>query len=367
MQTMFVVLLLLSVSSEGLSQRVTVVEAEKLEKSQLLHTYFKSKDTKKEDRSVEASAIEGIEPGKLLVADDKPYLNSDGRWRPPKLLVVNRENGEEINTLEFDDITDMPDWEAMAQDGADTYYVTGSHGPLIKFRLNNGVIDKKSVAKLNIWSDLKQKGESDLTQIEGLTVIPSSDSTKDSILIVGLRKSGGQVEIYRAELPRSPEQNQALKLIKTYQFAAGKDVKNNADMHLSSLEYVVAWKALLILTSAEVEATNALHGNALWFLPVTPEDLKVDNFRLVEPKKVLEFEVGRKAEGICVISEEQVANAQTRKAQVAVVYDNDIQRISENHPSSFQLLNLIYEPESKELTQPRRKVKPAAYLRKRVQ
>jgi hypothetical protein len=118
-------------------------------------------------------------------------------------------------------------------------------------------------------------------------------------------------------------------------------------MHLSSIEYVPAWKGLLILTSAE-DASNALPGNALWFLPVAPEDLKADKFKDVTPKKVLEFEAGRKAEGICVISEGQVPNAQTRNAKIAVVYDNESSGITTNHPSSFQLLNLVYQPESKE-------------------
>jgi hypothetical protein len=167
---MFAGLLLLSVSYDGLSQTVAVVEAE-----QIPHTSFKAKDTKKEDRHIEASAVERIDPGKLLVADDKSA----------KLLVVNQANGEVIGDVEFAGITGTPDWEAMAQEGNGTFYVAASHDPVIKFRLENGVIVKDSVVRLQIWKDLKQKGEADSTQIEGLAVIPSSESNKNAILIVG--------------------------------------------------------------------------------------------------------------------------------------------------------------------------------------
>ena len=142
-------------------------------------------------------------------------------------------------------------------------------------------------------------------------------------------------------LIKSSEQNQPLKLIEAFRFKAGEAMDKVTNMHLSSLEYVPSWKGFLILTSSENPRTVP-HGNALWFLPVTSEDLKVDKFKEVSPIKVLDFDDSRQAEGLCVISEGQVGKAQTRKAQIAIVYDNDK---SDKVPASLQLVNLVYEPE----------------------
>ena len=129
-----------------------VERADEFKGGKLPHKLFNSKLTTIDVQTIEASAVEPIKNDKrLLVADDNR----------PQLLVVDPENGEVTDILEINGVGNIPDWEGMAQDRCGNYYLTGSRGPLIKFSLNNGVINKESVVKFNIWNDLEIKREPD--------------------------------------------------------------------------------------------------------------------------------------------------------------------------------------------------------------
>jgi hypothetical protein len=259
---------------------------------------------------IEPSAVELIDAGTyLLVVNDKK----------PDLLVVDAEKREiKANLL----IQGFWDWEAMAKDSENNYYLIGSQSHLIRFRLNE---KEKDPAKIKIESEpvlldikksfdsIKQVLKDQTIEIEGLAVLESG-GTKE--LIVGIRTNSGTVHIYRVALTGE------LSLKPFFHF----DVKKTQDVnwHLSSIEYVPDWKGFLIVLSTENKATNEFYGNMLWFV----SDKKLEGLQQgstgyigkVTPRKVEVFEEKMKAEGLVVVCSNKA------KLKVVIVFDNDYSR-----------------------------------------
>lgn len=335
---------------------------------------FLSLGTGQEDKKIEASAVEPIGDGKLLLVADDESKN---------LIVVEASTGRITQELKLlKDVDKKPKWEAMALDLEGTYYVIASHSVkdptetgaqkklkdhsrLFRFRLKGGgadgtplAIDEASVVEWDITDALAIEGYSsdpskNKVKIEGLAVRALQDSAKGTTvreLVIGLRQPDEPVtRVYAADITQLPASKPGLALRPLFKFDAGK--REGVRSQLSSIEYLPAWKGFLILTSTE-DTSTIFHGNTLWFLPdekisaASPanpqlDKLKLSDLQLVEPQKVWLFGVDSKAEGLCVLSEEAGSGkTQTRQARLALVHDNDTETTGISGSLQFLTLRL---------------------------
>ncbi len=292
------------------------------------------------DPKLEASAVEGIGDGSLLlVADDKT----------PGLVVVETATGRRVGPpLSLGKVADgpiAPKWEGMARDG-DTYYVIGSHSGklakdrvaharLVRFTLastNPPAIDLQSVVSLDLATSLAQVegfkavGDApgdDPAKIEGLTVRPTAGGRE---LVIGLRKPNDTIRAYAALLPESSgDLTSPLKLRRLFSFedAPVGDIRRE----LGSLEYSPEWRGFFIITLCEDEK-NAFDENVLWFLP----DASISKDGLSHPTRVWTFARGFKAEGVAVVSSKGDA------LNLVISFDNDAAHT--RMPSMIQTITL---------------------------
>jgi hypothetical protein len=336
---------------------------------------FLTGDTGREDRKIEPSGVEPIANGSLLlVADDKNE----------SLIVVEAATGRVNQSLSLRAFDNRPKWEALTRDDEGAYYVIGSHfvedpaeagaqkkltdvSRLLGFRLRSDgaggtplVIDPESIIEWDITDALAVEGyhrdpRKNEVNIEGLAVRTLRDPVGHVTLrelVIGLREPHNPIRVYAANITQLPAANAKLALNPLFRFDAGK--RRSTLSQLSSIDYMPAWKGFFILTSTE-DKSNRYHGNTLWFLSdekisasrpaQLPHDkLKLADLRLVEPRKVWLFGLDAKAEGICVLSEEAASSGgQTRRARLALVYDNDTKKTG--HPGLLQFITLLRWPE----------------------
>lgn len=269
----------------------------------------------KNPEGIESSAVEPIGDGTfLLVANDKK----------PELLVVNSATGEITKPyLSIPGLQGNPDWEAMAKDSDNNYYLIGSRSDLIRFRLNDE--KEKDPLKIKIESkptllDIKESFDSikkvlrvSSPEIEGLAV-RENFGTKE--LVVGIRETNAQtINLYRAELTGNSKPS--LQLF--FPFNVSKTEKVN--WHLSSIEYIPDWYGFLIVLSTENENPKEFYGNMLWFVSDKKskelQQSPTDKIETVNPTTDQIFDRGMKAEGLAVIC----SNKATLK--VVIAFDND--------------------------------------------
>jgi hypothetical protein len=293
------------------------------------------------DRKIEASAIEPIGDGSLLlVADDKT----------PGLVVVDAETGfrkgEPLSLGDFGPIA--PKWEGMAHDEP-WYYVVGSHSgklaeerkahaKLVRFRflsVDPPTIDTSSITSFNLAESLGEveglrlsgdTTEDDRVKIEGLTIRPTKDGRE---LVIGLRKPNDTIRVYAAMLPENSGKDSSLKLRKLFAFADAP--VGEVRRELGSLEYSPEWKGFFILTLCEDEA-NHFDENVLWFLP----DSAIPPEGLAKPTKVWTFARGFKCEGVAVLPR-RIAD-QPDSLRLILSFDNDSAKTK--MPSMIQTLTL---------------------------
>jgi hypothetical protein len=266
----------------------------------------------KNEEKFDPSAVEPIGDGTyLLVADDDTT----------PLLIVDAKTREIIpKRLEIPDFqASNPDWEAMAKDSENNYYLIGSHSHLLRFRLKDEM--EKDPAKIKIECkidiDIKEffdslqgilKGHS--PQIEGLAVWRNGGKKE---LVVGVREKGSKtIHVYHSEFA---DDKLHLKLLFHFIVPEVENAKN-VEWHLSSIEYVPAWDGFLVITSTEEQ--DKFYGSMLWF--VSNEMLKglKQSSTEVTPDKSKVFEPTMKAEGLAVLPSTDKA-----KLRVIIVFDND--------------------------------------------
>ena len=315
----------------------------------LLHRPLMAADSTALDMVLEASAVEPIGDGRLLlVADDK--VNG--------LMVVEAATGLRVGppltSTAFP--SEGAKWEAMARDDAGAYYLIGSHSGrpselaahsyLLRFRLKGGgadgaalAIDESSVTRFDIAEALAREGLYNLAdptknrvKIEGLAVrsVAAGVAAAGQQLVIGLREPDTPITAYAAQIPSGTTGTgapQRLALRKLFTFPAG--TRESVRSQLSSLEYVPGWQGFLIVTSSE-DNDNKYHGNTLWFKPDGQS----------APRKIAVFGVGIKAEGLCLLGTETVQGYAV--ARIALVYDNDAARTKA--PSLIQMLTLVRWP-----------------------
>jgi hypothetical protein len=324
-------------------------------------------ETGEVDKKIEPSAVEPIGDGTLLLVADDDSKN---------LFVVEAATGKIKQSLKLNAVDKKPKWEGMARDDEGAYYVLGSHSVkdltepdapeklkarsrLFRFRLKDGgaagqtpVIDEASVIEWDLTEALAVEGYSadpqqNKVKVEGLAVrvlLDASNRVAARELVVGLRAPDMPVRAYVADITQLPADKSRLALKPFFKFNAGQ--LEGVNSQLSSLEYVPAFKGFLILTSTE-DASNAFHGNTLWFLPdktimaarptkLPGTELRLADLKLVEPQRVSVFGKGNKAEGICMTS--AGAASQTKQARFALVFDNDTQ--TTGIPGALQFFNL---------------------------
>ncbi|HEV3162693.1 MAG TPA: hypothetical protein VGZ22_01535 [Isosphaeraceae bacterium] len=305
------------------------------------------------DRQIEASAIEAIGDGKLLlVAHD----------RSAELFVVETATGQRVGRpltcSQFPNGAEIPPkWEGMARDDQGCYYVIGTHSGksdsdrpsrsfLFRFRLTGGTngtpvaIDGSSVRRWHLADSLKttlgrelpDAAAVDLRKIEGLTVrtVTGGEGKPGRVeLIVGLREPSDLVRAFVADIAQTPENNATLSLTPLFRFDAGS--REGVPCQLTSLNYMPEWKGFLIVTATE-DDQNVFHGNTLWFLP----DEQVARGPRVSPDAVYVFEPAMKAEGLCTLPGASGPNP--RSVRLAVSFDNDPH--STHIPSRLQILTI---------------------------
>ena len=148
-----------------------------------------------------------------------------------------------------------------------------------------------------------QKNE---VNIEGLAVRTLRDPAGRLTLrelVVGLREPHDSARAYAANITVLPAPHAKLALYPLFRFDAGS--RAGIPSHVSSLDYLAAWRGFFGLTSTE-DQDNRYHGNTLWFLSddkiaaalpaALPRDtVNLDDLRFVEPQKVLVFGLDVKA------------------------------------------------------------------------
>jgi hypothetical protein len=232
---------------------------------------------------IEASGVEPIGDGqRLLVAHDKD----------PALYIVDTESGrimgEPITSPRFPKKNEGgPKWEGMARDSEGNFYLIGAHNGktdqeratknvLIRFRLKESdslAIDDASVTTWNVARSLeaalKAEGlapeEVAKRKVEGLTIREqkASDGSAHRELFIGLREPKDKIHVVVADISSSPSPDAELELKPAFTFPA--DPREGQASELTSLEYVPALGGFLVVTASE-DATNAFHGNTLWFV-----------------------------------------------------------------------------------------------------
>lgn len=271
----------------------------------------------KNPEGIESSAVEPIGDGTyLLVANDKT----------PELLIVKAATGE--ITKPYLSIPGFqgrkPDWEAMAKDSDNNYYLIGSQSDLIRFRLNNEKPEKPSDIKIEpnpTLLDIKEsfdaikknelQGHS--PEIEGLAV-RENFGTKE--LVVGIREKESQtIHIYRVE--RTGNNKLSLKLF----FPLNVSKTEKVNWHLSSIEYVPDWSGFLIVLSTEKEYPKEFYGNTIWFVSdkksVELQQSPTDRLDSVTPIEAQIFDRRMKVEGLAVLCSNKA------NLKVVIAFDND--------------------------------------------
>jgi hypothetical protein len=295
---------------------------------------------------IEASGVEPIGDGsRLLVAHDKD----------PALYIVDARTGrilgEPLASPHFPKKNDAgPKWEGMARDSDGNYYLIGAHNGktdaeratksvLIRFRLTDGdtTIDDDSIITWHVGRSLeaalKAEGMSPeqvaTRKVEGLSIREqkSDGAPARRELFIGLREPKDKIYAFMADITAPPSPDAELELKPAFNFPAEKCEGEASE--LTSLEYVPALQGFVVITASE-DATNAFHGNTLWFVH------DGDNNRA---QKVATFEVAMKAEGLAVLGAEQTARGTFVK--LVITYDNDAH--TTHMPSRIQQATLVRE------------------------
>jgi hypothetical protein len=293
---------------------------------------------------IEASGVEPIGDGRrFLVAHDKaPALHVVD-------LATSRLVGAPIGSAKFPAQTATgPKWEGMARDDQGNYYIIGAHNGkidderatkshLLRFRLkdNSGdvpAVDDASVVRWEVARALEAALKADgldeervaKRKVEGLAVRERSGRLE---LVIGLREPGDRVRAYEADVTNASPGSE-LELKPAFSFEA--EPREGVESQLTTLEYVPALGGFLVVTASE-DASNAFHGNTLYF---------VADGETARATKVATFEVAMKAEGLAVLG---VDRARPRTAvKLLITYDNDPH--ATKIPSRYQTATLVREP-----------------------
>jgi hypothetical protein len=302
-------------------------------------------DRDRVDARIEASGVEPIGDGRLLVEHDKD----------PALFVVDAATGRfvgaPITSPKFPAGGDSgPKWEGMTHDSAGNIYLVGAHSGktdaeraakawLVRFRLKDSkspAIDDASVVRWRIAGPLEAALRAEgldearvaKRKIEGLAIREraGADGTTRRELVVGLREPGDKVRAFAADITAA-EPDAELELRPAFSFAAGP--REGVESQLTSLEHVAALGGFLVVTATE-DASNVFHGNTLWFVPDDAPG---------RPRQVATFEVAMKAEGLAVLG---VETSDRRVAvRLLITFDNDPH--ATKIPSRFQAATLVRE------------------------
>jgi hypothetical protein len=314
---------------------------------------FLASSTQTVDDQIEASALEPIDDGKLLlVAHDKTA----------DLRIVERDTGRIVGVLDCGvfprSARDDPKWEAMARDDDGWYYVIGSHSGvtseerarrshLVRFRLEGGTgrtpwtIEGGSVRRWHIAdalvAALMREGLDAASvakhKIEGLAVRTrraQPGALARVQLIIGLREPDDLVRAFAADITTPPAPEAKLSLTRVFAFEAPP--REGVRAQLTSLLDVPAWSGLLAITTTE-DTQNVFHGNTLWFIP----DAQLSPDSVVTPQPVWIFEPAMKAEGLCLLPRN--GNTPNAALGLALIYDNDAKKT--HIPSRLQTITLI--------------------------
>ena len=309
------------------------------------------------DGEIEASAVEPIGDGQLLlVAHDK----AEG------LVVVEsatgRRVGEPLTCRQFPKgLKFGPKFEAMASDDLGNFYVIGSHSgktdqersdhtQLFRFRIKGGTsaeplaIDEGSVVSWRVAKGLARaladEGLGDEAaekmKIEGLAVRTPRDASgrvSRRELVIGLREPDDLARGFAVDITEPPAADAELAPKRLFAFDGGK--REGWPSQISSLQYMPEWAGFLVTMSSEDDA-NVFHGNTLWFLP----DAAIQAEGSSDASKVWTFEVGMKAEGLCLLP--PLADPAKGTARLIVTYDNDAKKT--HIPSRLQAIRLARRP-----------------------
>jgi hypothetical protein len=273
----------------------------------------------KNPEGIEASAVEPIGDGTyLLVANDKKS----------ELLIVKAATGE--ITKPYLPIPGLQcsycDWEGMAKDSDNNYYLIGSQSDLVRFRLNDEheknplkIVIEPDTSILDIKKSFDSVKRNELkghsAELEGLAVRENSGVKE---LVVGVRQFDSEtVYIYRVELTGNNE----LVLLPFFRLNFSKTEKVN--WHLSSIEHIPDWHGFIIVLSTEKESpkSKVFYGNLLWFVSdKKASELQKNPTDIIEriiPKPAQIFDQGMKAEGLAVICSTKA------NLKVVITFDND--------------------------------------------
>jgi hypothetical protein len=321
--------------------------------------FFEAADSNRQDTAIEASGVEPIGDGRLLlVAHDKEA--------PLRVVEVatGRQIGPPLTSQRFPGPTiTAPKWEGMARDSAGFYYVVGSHSgatdidrdahaQLFRFRLlertsDSGAplaIDEASVVSWRIAGPLvkalQREGLGDKAvdkrKVEGLTIRESAGRRE---LVLGLREPDDLVRVFAADITTLPAPDAKLPLTRLFAFPAGE--RAGVRLQLTSLEYLPAWKGFLVVTATE-DDRNVFHGNALWF--VSDSRIHPGQTGTIEAEPLWTFEDAMKAEGLCILNPAPQAE-QADVVHLLLTYDNDPK--ATRIPSRFQRVDLRRRTESR--------------------
>jgi len=297
---------------------------------------------------IEASGVEPIGDGhRILVAHDKH----------PALFVVDvatgRLVGEALTSPRFPAASKLggPKWEGMARDAQGNYYIIGAHvgktdeeraskSVLMRFRLKDSdqpAIDDASVVR---W-DIARSLESSLNaqglalkdvarrKIEGLALRDSNraGAATRRELVIGLREPSDKVRAFAVDISSGPSPDAELQFNVKPVFTFEAEPREGVTSQLTAMEHVPALGGFLVVTASE-DATNAFHGNTLWF---------VADGETARARKVATFEVAMKAEGLAVLAVEK--DGPRTAVKLLIAYDNDPH--ATKIPSRFQTATLV--------------------------
>ena len=207
----------------------------------------------------------------LLIADDKRA----------GLIVVEAATGRAKHSLLMGISDKRPKWEELAHDDEGGYYVIGSRffeepskdgadkktvavPRLLRFRLQSDggretspVVDPESIIEWDITEALVAAGyrrdvRKNEVNIEGLAVRTLRDPVGRLTLrelVVGLREPHDSARAYAANITVLPAPHAKLALYPLFRFDAGS--RAGIPSHVSSLDYLAAWRGFFVLTSTE--------------------------------------------------------------------------------------------------------------------
>lgn len=301
------------------------------------------------DTTIEASGVEPIGDGRLvLIAHDKSE----------ELYVAESATGRIVgDPLTCPAFPRTPKWEGMARDDRGNYYLVGAHtskteeilklqAQMIRFRLKGTgatgdplSIDAESVRRWKLRDSLasalgREQADVKKLKIEGLAVYtrPAGDGRPERLeLAVGLRAPVDAVRVFTADVSRDPAPDAELSFERLFVFPAG--TREGEPAQLTSLLYLPSWKGFFVVTATEDE-DNAFHGNTLWFQPL--DELPTGR-GVASPRRVYDFEVAMKAEGLTDLSPPSGSDP-SRSARLLVTFDNDVH--ATKIPSRIQTLRV---------------------------